>query len=328
MHTFIEAQNPESRLLFRRNNDCVLGRKVIGLHLGAWEEVRCTVYLLCLSILIWEGGKCHFTLYALINRAFPPSAISQFCLRAYPIPARPMMLQLHIPFINKRFSFQNLCLNILFVSLQFLALGTHFGKVFLLDIQGNVIQNFEVVSMLKFLSIPLINMPVSYISENLSLVLAFRTWILHFVQSSLEEKLKVTERWNKYPVKIKWGQRGLWLLDFIISQCFIQFDSKTAFSVHSPLYQWVLNINLLVKVDLAHIYLHFYINVLALPRQADWFTLHPHEPTGCYQSLLERNEAGFPWIEETAEFLPTDFGDIDLSWKEIGESIYLCKGDF
>lgn len=37
------------------NNDCVLGRKVIGLHLGAWEEVRCTVYLLCLSILIWEG---------------------------------------------------------------------------------------------------------------------------------------------------------------------------------------------------------------------------------------------------------------------------------
>ena len=29
---------------------------------------------------------------------------------------------------------------------QFLALGTHFGKVFLLDIQGNVTQKFEIVS--------------------------------------------------------------------------------------------------------------------------------------------------------------------------------------
>uniref|UniRef100_A0A672GL90 Vacuolar protein sorting-associated protein 41 homolog n=1 Tax=Salarias fasciatus TaxID=181472 RepID=A0A672GL90_SALFA len=31
----------------------------------------------------------------------------------------------------------------------FLALGTHFGKVFLLDIQGNVTQKFEIVSILK-----------------------------------------------------------------------------------------------------------------------------------------------------------------------------------
>lgn len=29
---------------------------------------------------------------------------------------------------------------------QFLALGTHFGKVFLLDIQGNVTQKYEIVS--------------------------------------------------------------------------------------------------------------------------------------------------------------------------------------
>lgn len=29
---------------------------------------------------------------------------------------------------------------------QFLALGTHFGKVFLLDIQGNITQKFEIVS--------------------------------------------------------------------------------------------------------------------------------------------------------------------------------------
>lgn len=79
------------------------------------------------------------------------------------------------------------CLNdIVLVSFQFLALGTHFGKVFLLDIQGNVTQKFEIVSTLKFL-------PDSRISENISLVLAFSTWIIHFVQSSLEEKLKVTK---------------------------------------------------------------------------------------------------------------------------------------
>lgn len=79
------------------------------------------------------------------------------------------------------------CLNdIVLVSFQFLALGTHFGKVFLLDIQGNVTQKFEIVSPLKFL-------PDSRISENISLVLAFSTWIIHFVQSSLEEKLKVTK---------------------------------------------------------------------------------------------------------------------------------------
>lgn len=101
----LKHRTQEAGLLFKRSNDCVLGRKVIGLHLGAWEEVRCTVYLLCLSILIWEGGKCHFTLYALINRAFPPSAISQLCLQAHPIPARPMLLWLHTLPINKRFSF-------------------------------------------------------------------------------------------------------------------------------------------------------------------------------------------------------------------------------
>lgn len=38
---------------------------------------------------------------------------------------------------------------ITFVSFQFLALGTHFGKVFLLDIQGNITQKFEIVSTLK-----------------------------------------------------------------------------------------------------------------------------------------------------------------------------------
>lgn len=38
---------------------------------------------------------------------------------------------------------------ITFVCFQFLALGTHFGKVFLLDIQGNVTQKFEIVSRLK-----------------------------------------------------------------------------------------------------------------------------------------------------------------------------------
>ena len=42
-----------------------------------------------------RGKKCHFTLYALINRAFPPPAISQFCLQAHPIPTLPMSLQLH-----------------------------------------------------------------------------------------------------------------------------------------------------------------------------------------------------------------------------------------
>lgn len=34
------------------------------------------------------------------------------------------------------------------VLFQFLALGTHFGKVFLLDIQGNITQKFEIVSTL------------------------------------------------------------------------------------------------------------------------------------------------------------------------------------
>uniref|UniRef100_A0A669E736 Vacuolar protein sorting-associated protein 41 homolog n=1 Tax=Oreochromis niloticus TaxID=8128 RepID=A0A669E736_ORENI len=36
---------------------------------------------------------------------------------------------------------------ITFVSFQFLALGTHFGKVFLLDIQGNITQKFEISSV-------------------------------------------------------------------------------------------------------------------------------------------------------------------------------------
>lgn len=31
--------------------------------------------------------------------------------------------------------------------LQFLALGTHYGKVYLLDIQGNITQKFDVVSI-------------------------------------------------------------------------------------------------------------------------------------------------------------------------------------
>lgn len=42
---------------------------------------------------------------------------------------------------------------IAFVPFQFLALGTHFGKVFLLDIQGNVTQKFEIVSTLKSIEI-------------------------------------------------------------------------------------------------------------------------------------------------------------------------------
>lgn len=97
------------------------------------------------------GGKCHFTLYALINRAFPPSAISQFCLQAHPIPARPMLLRLYSS-SAKDFAPPNLRLNdSVFVSFQFLALGTHFGKVFLLDVQGNETQKFEVVSRLKSL---------------------------------------------------------------------------------------------------------------------------------------------------------------------------------
>lgn len=41
-----------------------------------------------------RGKKCHFTLSALINRAFPPPAISQFCLQAHPIPTLPMPLQI------------------------------------------------------------------------------------------------------------------------------------------------------------------------------------------------------------------------------------------
>lgn len=39
-------------------------------------------------------------------------------------------------------------LHYIIVPSQFLALGTHFGKVFLLDIQGNVTQKFEIVSTL------------------------------------------------------------------------------------------------------------------------------------------------------------------------------------
>lgn len=188
MRTFIEAQNPETRLLFRRNNDCVLGRKVIG-SLGRSQMYSVFIMLKHFNL---RGGKCHFTLYALINRAFPPSAISQFCLRAYPIPAWPVLLQLHIPFINKKdFPSQNLCLNdIVFVSFQFLALGTHFGKVFLLDIQGNQTQKFEIVSTLKFLH------------WLMCMLAAFqKTFHRCFVQSSLEEKLKVTERWNKIASK-------------------------------------------------------------------------------------------------------------------------------
>ena len=110
--------------------------------------------------------KCHFTLYALINRAFPPPAISQFCLQAHPIPTLPMSLQLQEVFFffilfhslrqHKIFFFFlpefASCVFLIymtFVPSQFLALGTHFGKVFLLDIQGNVTQKFEIVSMLK-----------------------------------------------------------------------------------------------------------------------------------------------------------------------------------
>lgn len=49
--TFVEAQRTETRLLLKRNNDCAgLGGDWVAW--GAWEEVRCTVYLLCLSILI------------------------------------------------------------------------------------------------------------------------------------------------------------------------------------------------------------------------------------------------------------------------------------
>lgn len=169
-----------------------------------------------------RGGKCHFTLYALINRAFPPSAISQFCLWAYPIPARPSSST--NPSSTKDFPCQYLCLNdIVFVSFQFLALGTHFGKVLLLDIQGNVTQRFEIVSTLKFLYITPTNMPVSCISGNILLDLGFRTWTF-FLQSSLEEKLKVTKRWNKIVIKLytKWSQHGVWLIsDLIIYQCFI-----------------------------------------------------------------------------------------------------------
>lgn len=44
---------------------------------------------------------------------------------------------------------------------------------------------------------------------------------------------------------------------------------------------------------------------------------------------LKEMRQDFPWIEQTAEFLLTDFlGDIDSSWKETSERIYLCKGDF
>lgn len=114
-----------------------------------------------------RGKKCHFTLSALINRAFPPPAISQFCLQAHPIPTLPMPLQIQEIFflssptavINTRFFFfwkiwnwfqvSSGLIYITFVSFQFLALGTHFGKVFLLDIQGNITQKFEIVSTLK-----------------------------------------------------------------------------------------------------------------------------------------------------------------------------------
>lgn len=47
----IHAANRKSSLLLKRNNDSV-GQRGDWVALGAWEEVRCTVHLLCLSILI------------------------------------------------------------------------------------------------------------------------------------------------------------------------------------------------------------------------------------------------------------------------------------
>lgn len=106
-----------------------------------------SVFIMLKHFNLRGWGKCHFTLYALINRAVPPLAISQFCLQAHPIPARPMLLRLHTLHQQKIFF---LCLkDLVFVSFQFLALGTHFGKVFLLDVQGNITQKFEVVSRPK-----------------------------------------------------------------------------------------------------------------------------------------------------------------------------------
>lgn len=44
--TFVEAQNTETGLLLKRNNDSVLGRKVIGLHgePGKKSDVQCIYY--------------------------------------------------------------------------------------------------------------------------------------------------------------------------------------------------------------------------------------------------------------------------------------------
>lgn len=112
------------------------------------------------------GKKCHFTLSALINRAFPPpcnftvlppSPPNPHSAHAtadpgnifYPHP-QPSSTQdfLFLKILNW-FQVSSDLMDIAFVSFQFLALGTHFGKVFLLDIQGNTTQKFEIVSGLK-----------------------------------------------------------------------------------------------------------------------------------------------------------------------------------
>lgn len=52
VHQFTHTRSKHKpSLLLKRNNDSV-GQRGDWVALGAWEEVRCTVHLLCLSILI------------------------------------------------------------------------------------------------------------------------------------------------------------------------------------------------------------------------------------------------------------------------------------